>query len=703
LRRYLAFRLTPIAASQQGRLTLWLPVFMIAGVLAYFALRFEPPPWLGTAALVPLAAVSFRTGFWVRVATLPAAAAALGFASAQLATFRALPLEPLPRGAVVITAIVGGVDLLPQGRRITLSHVQLNDDAPLPRALRVRLRNNDPAVITQGDTIRLRALVEAPPPPAYPGAWDLQRDAFYSGLGGYGFALGKAEVLAHHARDGPDVSLQSLREVIARRFQAALPGAPGAVAATLLTGTPTAIPEQDREAFRASGLAHLLAVAGLHIGIVMGLILGATRTALARWEYAALHWPTKQIAAVVALAAGGFYMTLTGTHVPILRSFAMATLFTLAVLLGRPAISLRGLALAAAALVLAEPQEVPGVSFQMSFAAVLALIAGYEILRPHLHALHGDGSFPRRFALHLTALALTSLLAGTASAPYGAYHFGRIQLYFVPANMIAVPLTALWVMPAGLMALALMPVGLERLALIPMGWGINAILFVARETAALPDATMAVPHIPSWGMALVAIGMALLGLWRGAFRVTGVALIAAGLATPLVTHPPDLLVAADAHLVGFRTREGIFLEKTSSASAFTRDAWTQYWASGPPVPMPAEGNAASGVIDCQITSCLLRITPAAAPLLLLRQHARRTDCGAAMLVIALSGWPLHCAPATRIISRRRLHRDGATAIWLTRSGPEFLTDSEARGNRPWIPPNDSARPPSPLLSSTPAS
>jgi hypothetical protein len=173
LRQYLAFRIAFIAASQQGRLILWLPVFMIAGVLAYFTLRFEPPPWLGSATFVALAAASSRAGFWGRVAILPIAAAALGFASAQLATLRALPVQPLPRGAVVVTAIVRGVDLLPQGRRIILSQVRLDDGPRLPRAIRVRLRNNDPAVIAQGDTIRLRALVETPPPPAYPGAWDL--------------------------------------------------------------------------------------------------------------------------------------------------------------------------------------------------------------------------------------------------------------------------------------------------------------------------------------------------------------------------------------------------------------------------------------------------------------------------------------------------------------------------------------------------
>ncbi len=164
----------------------------------------------------------------------------------------------------------------------------------------------------------------------------------------------------------------------------------------------------------------------------------------------------------------------------------------------------------------------------MSFSAVLALIAGYEALRPWLRRLHGT-SWRRRFASHLAALALTSALAGSASAPYGAYHFGHVQVYFVLANMVAVPLTAFWVMPAGLIGLMLMPLHLEALALVPMGWGAEAILWVARATSSLPAATFAVPHMPVWGLCVFSLGLAWLGLWRTRLRLAGVAIMAAGL------------------------------------------------------------------------------------------------------------------------------------------------------------------------------
>jgi competence protein ComEC len=560
------------------------------------------------------------------------------------------------------------------------------------------LRPNDATPIDAGDSIRVRALIQPPSPPAYPGGWDLQRDAFFAGMAGYGFALGPVEMVEHHPVGGLRGRVQALRELIASRFRAALPGAPGAVGATLLTGVPSAIPETDREAFRASGLAHLLAVAGLHIGIVMGLAFGSTRLVLAAWEYAALRWPTKQIAAVVALVAGGLYMILTGMHVPIIRSFAMAGLFTLAVLTDRRAISLRALALAAAVLILTEPQKVPGVSFQMSFSAVLALIAGYEALRPHLDALHGDGALWRRGLLHLVALALTSALAGTASAPFGAYHFGHVQLYFVIANMIAVPMTAAWVMPAGLIALGLMPLGLVRLALVPMGWGLDAILWVARTTTGWPYATFDVPHMPGWGLALVGLGMAWLGLWRGRIRLAGALLLAAGLLSPALVHPPDLLVSADAHMLGVRTKAGMFVERESGASKFTRDAWRQFWADGPPMPMPRRGSVAEGAITCDEASCLLRTGSGLAALLLRDRTAATCE---APVMITLSGSRGAC-PGMPLINRPRLLRDGAVAIWLLPDGVRILTDHDVRGDRPWMRAPPPARAPMPDLPLAPA-
>lgn len=678
-----------VIAAERGHFILWLPVCMGTGTLAYFAPRSEPPLWLGTVLFLPaaLGAVWTRVRPVSRALLLAIAAFALGLAAAQLATWRAPPLLVLPTHAVTLTGIVRGVEPLPDGRRLLLEAVRLDDTAPkLPRLVRVRLRRTDPISLGTGDTIRLRALLRPPSPPAYPGAWDLQRDAFYAGLGGSGFALGPVELIAPGSPDGFARSIQRLRESVGDHFTAVIPGAAGTIAATLFTGMSAAIPEADHQAFRDSGLAHLLAVAGLHIGIVMGWTIFLARAGLALSEHAALHWPVRQLAALAALAVGGFYMVLTGMHVPIVRSFAMATLYTLAVLLGRRAISLRGLALAAAVLILLEPQEVPGVSFQMSFSAVLALIAGYEVLRPQLASLRGEGGWRGHVAQHLAMLALTSFLAGTASAPFGAYHFGRIQLYFVIANMVAVPLTAFWVMPLGLLALPLMPLGLEQVVLLPMGWGVQAILAVAHVTVSLPAAVLPVRHAPAWGVVLVGLGMAWLGLWRSRIRLAGVALLAVGLASPFLVRPADLLISDDARLIAVHTSAGLFLEQASGASRFTRDDWIDYWGAGPPHPLPQSGAAAGGAITCDPAGCALRPDTGATTAFLVRTPPLSPDIcrQSAVLVAAAPARGLCPRPWPALVDRFTVWRYGATAIWLDPHHVRILTDRAFRGSRPWV-------------------
>jgi competence protein ComEC len=682
-------------AVERDRVVLWLPVLMGTGVLTYFALRQEPPVWAGLALLVPagVGAGVARRGSLVRAALVALAAFALGLATAQFATWRAPPLLVLPTHAVTLTGVVREIDPLPVGRRLLLEAVRLDGAEPtLGRLVRVRLRNGDPIVVATGDTVRLRALLRVPAPPAYPGGWDLQRDAYFSGLGGSGFALGPAVLIAAGNPTGLLRRVQLLRERIGARFTAGMPGAAGTIAATLFTGMAGAIPAADHDAFRASGLAHLLAVAGLHIGIVMGWTMLLTRAALALCEHTALRWPTKQIGAFAALAAGGGYMVLTGMHLPIMRSFAMAALYTVAVLLGRRAISLRGLGLAGVVLMLTEPQEVPGVSFQMSFGAVLALISGYEVLRPHLAALRGEGGWRGKLTLHLAMLGLTSLLAGTASMPFGAYHFGRIQVYFVISNMVAVPLTAFWVMPLGLVALALMPFGLDRLAMLPMSWGVEAILWVARTTSAMPAATLPVPHAPAWGLALVGLGMAWLGLWRSPMRLAGIVVLVVGLVSPLLARPADLLISADGRLIAVHTAEGVFVEQASGASRFIRDDWTDYWGRGPMQPMPKIGTAAEAAIACDAVGCLLRPRAGAAAALLVRGAVSVASCHEAAVEVAAEPARGRCPkPWPALVDRFTVWRYGAVAVWLqpegaVPGGAVIVSDRSLRGTRPWVAP-----------------
>jgi competence protein ComEC len=430
---------------------------------------------------------------------------------------------------------------------------------------------------------------------------------------------------------------------------------------------------------RDSGLAHLLSVSGLHIAIVMGLAFAVARLGLALVPWVALRLPGKLLAGVAALAVGGFYMLLTGSAVPMQRSFGMAALTTLALLTGRRAITLRGWALAAAAVMLLQPEAVTGPSFQMSFAAVLALISGWEWLRPRLNAMAPEHGWRRKAVLAAFGLVATSLLAGAATTPFGLHHFGRLQLFGVAANAVAVPLTSALVMPAGMAAVALMPFGLEGLALAPMQWGVEATLWVARCVAAWPGASLVARPLPAWGLGLVSFGMLWLCLWRSNWRVWGLPLIGLGLLSGSLARPPDLLVSDDARMIAVRTNAGVLWQRQSGGNALTREMWLRLWGETDGQTLPREGGA--GGVACLPGACVLHAAP---EVVLLRGDAPGAACGRAALVI--SAEPVRGRCRAPVVDRFSVWRNGAHAVWLGRDGVTVLSDRGYRGDRPWVPP-----------------
>ncbi len=723
-------------AADRDRLVLWLPACLGTGVLLYFAQAAEPPLPAGLA-LVAVSGILFALARRSRLAHAVAAsllALSIGFLSAELAARRMPPMPTLPRKAALATGRIAAIDVMADGqRRVTLDRVTIapaprkEDRAAVPgaptlgaptpgtvtatpRVLRLRLRPDDATVLATGDVVRIRALLRAPSPPDLPSGRDLQRDAFFSGLAGSGRALSPAAIVSHGTRRGASVGMRGLRERIADRIRLVLPGPRGAVAATLLTGLSSAIPQADRDAFAASGLAHLLAVAGLHLGIVMGLALSVVRTGLAAWEWGALRLPCRQIAALAALAAGCFYMLLTGLHLPGLRSLAMAAVAMLGLVIGRRAVSLRALAFAAALILLLTPAVLLDVAFQMSFAAVLALLAGYEAARPLIRRLQG----PRvrdRVALHLFQLFFTSLVAGAASLPYAAFHFGRVQFYFVLANLVAVPLTAFWVMPQGLLSLLLMPWGLDWPTLRAMGAGIDLILLLARTVAALPAASLPVPFPPVWGLLLVSFGLLWLCLWRRRWRLLGLLPIALGFVSPWLARPPDLLVSADAQLVAVRDGRAMLVEQGARTDPITLSDWHRAWAiAAAPVPLPDAGPAdRSGEVVCNPAACLL--TRRGRTVMLLRDptggHRKPGedepapalepgDCDGVSLLVSPTPARGAC-PGVKRIDRFTVWREGPQAVWIGAGGVTVRSAGGSRGDRPWVPRTAPAATPRPTL------
>jgi competence protein ComEC len=683
-----AGRLGSLLAEERDQWLLWAPVGLGIGVATYFALAEEPPLWLGPSLTgsMMLLAYLYRRRAVVAVLAVIATLIALGFSAAGFRTaLVAAPILQRDVGPVRIEGQILSIDPLPTGERLVLQAPVISGLAPeaTPARLRIKLMREAPE-LQLGDHVSVLGKLSPPAPPFAPGGFDFQRDAFFDGIGAIGFAFGTAriEASADNAPGRLSMIFGDLRRIIAARILAVLPDAAGAMAVALIAGTQTGIDKPTMAAMRDSGLAHLLSISGLHVGFVAAILFFCLRALLALWPSLALRHPIKKWAALAALLGAGFYTLLAGSPIPTQRAFLMTGLVLLAVLVDRVAFSMRLIAWAAFVVLLLRPDAMIGPSFQMSFAAVMALIAAYEGSREWRARLRAEAGPVRRALLYLGGLIATSLIAGIATAPFAIYHFNRFSEYSVIANLLAIPLTGFWVMPWAVAACLLMPFGLEALALIPMGWGIEGVIWIAQTVAALPGAVLLLPAMPLAGLILAALGGLWLCLWRRPWRYLGVVAILAGMGSMGLTQTPDILVSEDGKLLAVKAADGRLVLNTQRRS-LAAETWLRRAGQGDSDRWPAQGLGAGGLLACDSLGCLYRAQGHNAALAWTNE-ALLDDCGEADLVISLDPVRKPCPSAKLVIDRFDLWRQGGHAIWLSPGRIEVETVAEGRGNRPWV-------------------
>ena len=514
------------------------------------------------------------------IAAMAGLSVAAGFTVVQWRTITVkAPMVSERIGPTSVTGRIASVETFADGPRVTLERPRIAGLEPerVPEKVRLRLRGAQPNLFP-GVWIRVRAMLSPPPPPAAPGAFDFQRQSYFRRLGAVGFGLGPAQVIAgpdlFQGWFNPGLVLARVRQNLSARIRAGLEGTPGAIATALMTGDRSAIPKTVMKSIRDSGLAHLLAISGLHIGLVAGIVFIGVRALLALVRPWALVYPIKKWAAAAAIAGAFAYALIAGATVPTLRAFMMVGLVLTAVMLDRRGLSMRLLAWAALAILILQPESLLGPSFQMSFAAVTALIAAYEFLsQRRRYREDGASALPpwlRKAGLYLSGVALTTVIAGAATAPFAMYHFNRIADYGLAANLVALPVTALWVMPWAVAAFLLMPFGLEALALAPMGQGIEIIIAVAETVSTWQGAVTLVPAVPVSALALVALGGLWLALWRGRWRLYGIGGMVLGVAVAVLVQPPDVLVDGRGRLLAVRAQDGTVAFSTLRRARFDR-------------------------------------------------------------------------------------------------------------------------------------
>ncbi|MDB2407039.1 ComEC family competence protein [Jannaschia sp.] len=587
-------RLALACQGLRGRRLPWIAVAWGTGVGLYFALPMEPD-LSQIAALAGLAGGLFLLAFLLRfsIGILPLllglALCGTVAASLRTATVAGPVLDFRYYGAVEGRVI--RVDRSASGApRVTLDQVRLDRVAPeqTPRRVRISL-HGDAAEPRPGQHVMTTGFLSAPNGPVEPGGFDFQRHAWFLKLGGIGYT--RVPLLdAGPPEAGAALAANRLRRAIAEGLRDRMPGPRGDVAAALTTGDRSGMSEDVVEALRRSNLSHLLAISGLHMGLVVGFVFWAVRGGLALWPSIALRYPIRVWAALVAIPVATGYLILSGGTVATQRAFIMAMVMLGAILVGRRALSLRSVAIAALIVLTWRPESVTGPGFQMSFAATAALVLAFRWISLRREAL---GGWVQGWRGALLSLFVSSLVAGFATAPLAALHFNRVGQFGLLANLLAVPMMGTLVMPLLFVALLLWPIGLEEGPLWLAGVGIGYIIKVAETVAALPGSVAHVSSADAWVLPVMGLGMAVFACTISWGRAVGTLVIAAAFVGWHMSIRPDLLISSDGRLVGAMTETGRHLSRDKGA-AFIADAWLENdgdlaWqdvAAGRPSPLP---------------------------------------------------------------------------------------------------------------------
>jgi competence protein ComEC len=552
----------------------------------------------------------------------------------------------------------------------------------LPPRVRVSVPSSAaPEDLARGAVVRVRARLAPPPPMALPGTYDFARDAWFRQIGAVGKAFGPVEVV----RAAPGQTLDSIRHRLAGHIRERAGERSSGIAVALVTGDQNSVSEADAEAMRASGLTHLLSVSGLHIAAVVGFAMLLSLKLLAFSEYLALRYNLVLVSAGIAAAAGIAYTLLTGAQVPTVRSCVAAVLVLLGIALGRDAISIRLVAVGALIVLLFRPESLAGASFQMSFAAVTAIIALHSTgWAKRLFYRRDEGMFARA-GRALLAILLTGLAVEFALIPFALFHFHRAGLYGVAANVIAIPLTTFVIMPLEASALLLDSIGLGRPLWWLAGLAIDFLLRLAHSVAAAPGAVALLPSMPRWAFGLIVAGGLWLCLWTTRVRLFGLAPVAIGGAAALAAPTPDVLVTGDGRHLVVVSPGGTPLLLRDRAGDYVRDLFAEASAfNGEPRDLGTSPFSA-----CSRDSCVAVVNRGGHQWRLLATRSpNRIDwtiitraCREADIVVSDRRLPRGCVPRWLKLDREALGRTGGVAIHLDPARVE--TVAERVGAHPW--------------------
>lgn len=670
--------------SERTRWPLWLPVLFAMGVGLYFMLPNESSPVAALlwSSLWPLCYQLHTRRSPFVLACVAAAVIGAGFSMALLNTSQIIanPLHKPIKMASMQGQVIEISDM-EKGHRLTLDHVTVEgmDQAQTPQRVRVSYRGKSMSVIT-GDWVKVRASLMSPSGAVLPNGFDFARFFFFQRIGGVGYVIPPIEVIASPAHNEHDVMIEvnRVRTSIANRMRDQMDKTQGSVAVALTTGDMVSIPKWVNQDMRATNLTHILSISGMHMAIITGIVFIGMRIVLVLLPFTRHLRSIKKWAAGAALLVALMYLYLSGLQVAAIRSFVMTGVLLVSVLLDREAMPMRSIAWAALCLLVVNPANILDVSFQLSFAATLALISFFEGIRDRANTPRVAHSYFKRLWLYAGGIILTSVVAEAATLPIILYHFHNVSAYGLLANLLVAPLVSFVIMPAILLALCLMPLGVESWALDIAGWGIGLMLEVAHKLAALPYARMMIPGMPDWGLYLMVLGGLWLCLWRKPMRYAGLGLMAIGALSWLTISLPDVLISPDGKQVAARMGD-TYVMMQGRPKGFMPDQWAAALGQVTMGKVPEDSNQ----FRCDVMGCIAKLRGHSIAIAK-ELDALREDCERADVLIAPYYFSkADCKHPAVIIDKRALSHCGAHWLWVQGDSIKMRAACEEQGQRPW--------------------
>ncbi len=668
--------------AERDRFPLWMPVLLALGIGIYFGLETEPPQRMlyGLAAGMGGLLLILRRRFWPRLIFICLFLVCMGMMVASVRT--QMVAAPYLYKTIYFKEVTGRIDdieMREDDQKITLKNVSIEGIRPetTPKRVSIALRKPAPE-LRVGDTVKAKAMLFPPPQPAMPGAYDFARGFYYEQLGAVGYTPHAVTVTEPVEVNSWLEKLNATRLEVASRIRAAMSAENGAVASALMVGEMAGVPEELRDSMRDSGLYHVLSISGLHMSLAVGVLYVTLRFLFSLYMPLAIRLPTKKIAAACGLLGAFCYLLLAGYPVPAIRSFIMVACVMVAVLVDRRGISLYSLAWAAMLILLFQPEALVGSSFQLSFAATMAIVVLYERYGNLLY--QPESSWLRKLKVYFIGLMLTSLVAALATTPLVIYQFNRVTLWGVGANMLMMPLASLWIMPSAVVSFLAMPLGLEHWPLQFMEQGIAIMISISRWFSALPYAAFNLPPLTTSGFLLVVFGGLWFCLWEQRWRLFGLPLILIGVATIALHKPYDLIVNDDGNRAMLRLPGGQFLFLRGKADSFESEIWLK--THGVESALTLADMKDNPDYQCDKNRCIVKAYNRTIVMALRKDVAGLCDNKPDMVIAENYLNDAACADVAWRVDKKFLRANGSVAFRFGDVVHAYVA-STGRGARPW--------------------